>query len=190
MGFQQNVGDGFCFVEVLHTYSLLFNLHQWKSVAFCYSYRGIEQNVKIRQKEVGGYLSGFTISNLENNLLMIPCILFAKDTLIFCGANSNKVLHLRYVFTWFKVVSGIKLNLGKSWLVPVGNVHDLEELVTILGCKMSKLPMEYLTLPFDFKFKAKIIWITILEIWKKDRWNGNDSDLMKIYSKIFMEGFR
>lgn len=136
MGFQQNVGDGFCFVEVLHIYSLLFNLHQWKSVAFCYCYRGIEQNVKIRQKEVGRYLSGFTIINLEKSLLMTSCILFAKDTLVFCEANLNKVLHLRYVFTWFKVFSGIKVNLGKSWLVPVGNVHDLEELVTILGCKM------------------------------------------------------
>ena len=62
--------------------------------------------------------------------------------------------------------------------------------MTILGCKMLELPMEYLTLPFDFKFKAKIIWITILEIWKKDWWNGNDFDLMTIYSKIFMEGFR
>ena len=87
-----------------------------------------------------------------------------KKTLVFCEANLNKILCLRYVFTWFEVISGIKVNLGQSWF----------RLVTILGYKMSELPLKYLGRPFGFKFKAKIIWNTILEIWKKDGWDGND----------------
>ena len=87
-----------------------------------------------------------------------------KKTLVFCEANSNKILCLRYVFTWFEVISGIKVNLGQSWF----------RLFTILGCKMSELTLKYLGRPFGFKFKAKIIWNTILEILKKDGWDGND----------------
>jgi hypothetical protein len=53
--------------------------------------------------------------------------------------------------------------LGKSELVPVGEVPCIEELADILGCKTSKLPMKYLGLPLGARFKAKEIWNPIVE---------------------------
>ena len=67
------------------------------------------------------------------------------------------------VLIWFKAGTGLKINLGKSELVPVGVVHNIELLLTVLGCKQGILPMKYLNLPLDTKFKEKTIWNLIIK---------------------------
>jgi hypothetical protein len=54
-------------------------------------------------------------------------------------------------------VSGLKINLSKSKLVPVGNVGDIEGLACILGCRVASLPMKYLGLPLGASYKATSI---------------------------------
>lgn len=56
---------------------------------------------------------------------------------------------------------GLKINLGKSKLVHVGTVPNIEELVDVLDCKWGSLPMKYIGLPFVDKFKEKTIWNAI-----------------------------
>lgn len=68
-----------------------------------------------------------------------------------------------FVFIWIEAVSHLKVNVVKSELVPVGDVHHLEELADIMGLELSYLRMKYLGLPLGAKFKAKIIRNTILE---------------------------
>ena len=63
----------------------------------------------------------------------------------------------------FEVVLGLHINLAKSELVPVGDVLNMDELVAILGCRQSSLPMTYLGLPLGAKFKDRAIWNPILE---------------------------
>jgi hypothetical protein len=46
-------------------------------------------------------------------------------------------------------LSRLKINLGKSKSVPIGNVQNVTELADILGCKVSSLPMKYLGLPLS-----------------------------------------
>ena len=82
----------------------------------------------------GGFLSGFSIGNFAENMLTISHLLFADDTLIMCGAEPNQMWYLQGVFIWFQAVSGLKINLSKSELVPVGSVPDVTVLVGILGC--------------------------------------------------------
>jgi hypothetical protein len=48
-------------------------------------------------------------------------------------------------------------------MAQVGNVPDLDNLATILGCKTVQLPINYLGLPLGAKFKSKMIWDPILE---------------------------
>ena len=60
-------------------------------------------------------------------------------------------------------MSRLKINLGKSVLVPVGDVINLHELVEILGCSESALPLKYLGLPLGASFKDKTVWNPILE---------------------------
>jgi hypothetical protein len=71
-------------------------------------------------------------------------------------------------------VSGLKINLGKSKLVPIGEVDDVESLAHILGCRIGSLPMSYLGLPLGALFKSLSIWNGVIEkverrlaSWKK-----------------------
>jgi hypothetical protein len=89
--------------------------------------------------------------------------LFADDTLVFCGANPNHLRHLRVLLLFFKIVSGLKVNLAKSILVPVGNVDTMVELTSILGCGTSSLPVKNLGIPLGASYKAKSIWDVIVE---------------------------
>jgi hypothetical protein len=58
---------------------------------------------------------------------------------------------------------GLKINLAKSKLVPVGAVEDVKGLAGILGCRVSSLPMKYLGLPLGAQFKTKSIWDGIIK---------------------------
>ena len=121
-----------------------------------------------------GRLSGFNIGVSVERSLMVSHLLFADDTLIFCNANIDHILILRMVLIWFEAVSSLKVNLGKSELVAVGAIPNMDLLMAILGCKQGFLPMKYLGLPLGAKFKDKSIWNPILEkmerkltSWKK-----------------------
>ena len=94
---------------------------------------------------------------------MVSYLLFADDTLIFCDVDPNRLVTLREILNRFEEVSGLKINLGKSELVPVGEVHNLDVLVGLLGCRHSSLPLKYLGLPLGAKFKEVSIWNPILE---------------------------
>ena len=95
--------------------------------------------------------------------MLFRSLLFADDTLIFCDANIDHMLILRMVLIWFEAVSSLKVNLGKSELVAVGAVPNMDLLVAVLGCKQGSLPMKYLGLPLGAKFKDKLIWNPIVE---------------------------
>ena len=75
----------------------------------------------------------------------------------FCNADLEQILILHMILIWFEAMSSLKINLGKSKLVPVGVVHDIDLLLNVLGCKQGTLPMKYLGLPLGAKFKDKTI---------------------------------
>uniref|UniRef100_A0A2N9G249 Reverse transcriptase domain-containing protein n=1 Tax=Fagus sylvatica TaxID=28930 RepID=A0A2N9G249_FAGSY len=85
------------------------------------------------------------------------------DTLIMCEADPDQLWFLRGVFIWFQAVSGLKINLSKSELVPVGHVPNVTALASILGCRVSALPLMYLGLPLGASFKKKSIWNAVVE---------------------------
>lgn len=58
---------------------------------------------------------------------------------------------------------GLKVNLDKSELVPVGKVSNVEGLSDILGCRVSKLLMTYLGLPLGSIFKEKDVLNAVIE---------------------------
>jgi len=72
-------------------------------------------------------------------------------TLIFCDTDPNRLVTLREILTRFEEASSLKINLGKLELVPVGEVHNLDVLVGLLGCRHSSLPLKYLGLPLGAK---------------------------------------
>ena len=110
-----------------------------------------------------GHMLGFGVGRLEGRSLVVSHLHFVDDALVFCDADLDQVLFLRMILIWFEAVSSLKLNLGKSELVPVGMVHNFDLLLNVLGCKQGTLPMKYLGLPLGAKFKDKTIWNPILE---------------------------
>jgi len=104
------------------------------------------------------FLSGFSMGSGSNGVFNISYLLFADDTLVFCEANPDHLHVLRILLLSFEAVSGLKINLAKSVLVPVGDVDNMDELAGIMGCGVSSLPLKYLGLPLGAPFKAKSIW--------------------------------
>jgi hypothetical protein len=105
-----------------------------------------------------GLLSGFIVGIRDNEALVVSHLLFADDTLIFCGSQVEHVRNLRCTFLCFEAVSGLRINLGKFELVPIGEVEDVESFAHILGCRIGSLPMTYLSMPLGASFKSISIW--------------------------------
>jgi hypothetical protein len=64
----------------------------------------------------------------ENEALVVHHLLFANGTLIFCGAQAEHIRNLKCTFLCFEAVSGLRINLDKSKLVPIGEVEYVESL--------------------------------------------------------------
>ena len=56
---------------------------------------------------------------------------------------------------------------GKSEIVPVGEVGNIDDLAGILCCRVGSLPMKYLGMPLRASFKTASIWNPILEKMEK-----------------------
>lgn len=123
---------------------------------------------RLIQKAVqGGFLQGFEVGCEDGLRLMVSHILYADDTLVFCDANLTQVGYLRCVLLCFEAVSGLKVNLGKSEMIPVGSVEDIDALAQVLGCKVASLLASYLDLPLGSSFKSKQAWDSVVERFQK-----------------------
>ena len=107
-----------------------------------------------------GCMFGFSVGNLEGRSMAVSHLLFVDDTLIFCETDLDQIM----ILIWFEAVSG---NLGKSEIVPVGVVHNIDIFLVVLGCMQGSLPMKYLGLSLGAKFKDKSISNPILEKMEK-----------------------
>lgn len=49
----------------------------------------------------------------------------------------EQIWYLKAIFVWFQIISRLKINLGKSELVSVGDVLNIEALAGIFRSKVS-----------------------------------------------------
>ena len=97
----------------------------------------------------------------------ISHLLFADDTILFCDTSREQLLSIRLVLSCFQVFTGLKINVGKSEIVPIEEVNNLDALANILQCRVGSLPMKYLGMPLGSSFKTTSIWNPILEKMEK-----------------------
>ena len=90
-------------------------------------------------------------------------LLFANDTILFYDASWEKLLYIQMVLIFFEAIMGLRVNVGKSEIVLVGQVGNLSTLTNVLCCKTGSLPMTYLDMPLGAHYKAPLICNTILE---------------------------
>ena len=77
------------------------------------------------------------------------------------------MLSIRLALSCFQAFIGLKVNVGKSEVVPIGKVNNLIALADILSCRVGSLPMKYLEMPLGTSFKTVFIWNPILEKMEK-----------------------
>ena len=101
-------------------------------------------------------------------------MLFADDTLVCCKDSREQLVYLNWILLWFEVLSGLKINLSKSALLPAGSVENPESLALELGCKVGCLPTTYLGLPLGAKHNSTRVWDRVeekirkrLALWKR-----------------------
>ena len=77
------------------------------------------------------------------------------------------MLSIRLALTCFQAFIGLKVNAGKSEIVPVGEVGNIDALATILRCRVGSLPLKYLGMPLGTPYKTTSMWNPISERMEK-----------------------
>ena len=95
-------------------------------------------------------------------------MLYADDTLIFCGASKDQLKYLSWILMWFEALSGLRINLNKSEIIPVGSVENVQDLASDFGCGIGSFPSSYLGLPLGLSINR---WVCGIK-WKTGSGKG------------------
>ncbi|RVX18136.1 LINE-1 retrotransposable element ORF2 protein [Vitis vinifera] len=130
-------------------------------------------SVLIRRAMEGGFISGCKIQRGRGRPAHVAHLLFADDTIVFCEAKKEYLTNLSWILFWFEAASGLRINLAKSEIIPVGKVQGIEELAVELGFRVGQLPTVYLGLPLGVPNKVVYGWDGVeekmrrrLALWK------------------------
>ena len=104
--------------------------------------------------------------------------LLVDDTVLFCDAVLDQLRAIRCLRLCFEAVSGLKVNLGKSELVPLGDKGAFW-LIAVLGCKLVLLPITYIELQLESSFTGCAVSRGVWKIWKKCMSKGGRLTLIK-----------
>ena len=117
----------------------------------------------LRRVEGASLIRGFKVEGRRGGGDCVSHLLFADDTILFCDAEVEQILHIWLLLLSFQVITGLKVNVHKSEMVSIKEVVDMHVLAEILGCRVSSLPMSYLGMPLGASHNSPSIWNPILE---------------------------
>ena len=122
----------------------------------------------------GGFMSSCRVKGRSEEGVQISHLLFADDTLVFCQASQDQLTYLSWLLMWFEAMSGLRINLEKSELIPVWRVENIDDLALDFGCRVGNLSSTYLGLLLGAPFKSVSMWDGVeerfrrrLAMWKK-----------------------
>ena len=90
----------------------------------------------IRRAVEGCFMSGCSIRRGRRQDVNISHLLFADDTVVFYEAKKEHIMHLSWILFWFEAASGLRINLAKSEILPVGEIEEVDEMAVELGCRV------------------------------------------------------
>ena len=115
----------------------------------------------------GGFIQGFWASRRGGVGRAVSHLLFVDDTLIFSYSNKEHLEALSWGCMWFEAIYGLKINLDKCELIPIREDSNIQDLASVLGCKVSSLPSTYLDLPLGAPFKFVHAWDAVEERFQR-----------------------
>ena len=124
-------------------------------------------NRLLKRAVSGGFLSSCSVRGRRGEEVQVSHLLFANDTLIFCEVKEEQLTYLCLLLMWFEPISGLRMNLEKSELIPIGRVENVEELAEEFGYKMGRLPSTYLGMSLGAPFESAAAWDEIKERFRK-----------------------
>ena len=124
-------------------------------------------SIILKKTEENNIIWGFHVGAMNFVGVWLSLLLFGNDTILFGDAFREQLLSIRLALSCFQAFTGLKVNVGKSEIVPVGEVNNLVALASILQCRAGSLPTKYLGMPLGTSFKAASIWNPILEKMEK-----------------------
>ena len=182
----ERMGFGSKWIRWIHwcistaSFSVMFN---GSPAGFFWSSRGLRQgdplspylfvigmevlSCLLKRAVEGNFIAGCRVASREGGEMVISHLLYADDTIVFCEAKSEQLMCLRWTLMWFEAFSGLKINLNKSEIIPLGRVDNVELLAAELGCRVGSLPTLYLGLPLGAPHRALGIWDSIEERFRK-----------------------
>ena len=84
---------------------------------------------------------------------------------MFCQVSQDYLTYLSWLLILFEAVSGLRINLEKSELIPVGRVENIYDLTLDFGCRVGSLPSTYLGFPLGAPFKS--VWDGVEECFRR-----------------------
>ena len=111
----------------------------------------------LKKTEECNLIRGFHVGSVNSVVVCISYLLFADDTILFCDASREQLLSIRLVLSCFQAYTSLKVDIGKSEIVPVVKVNNLDALANIIQCRVGSLPMKYLGMPLGTSFKTALI---------------------------------
>ena len=115
----------------------------------------------------GGFMSSCRVQGRSEEGVQISHLLFTDDTLVFCQASQDHLTYLSWLLIWFEAVSGLRINLEKNELIPVGRVENIDDLALNFGCRVGSLSFTYLGLPLGAPFKSVTVWDGVKERFRR-----------------------
>ncbi|GKU94470.1 hypothetical protein SLEP1_g7966 [Rubroshorea leprosula] len=114
-------------------------------------------------------LNGLMQSAIEKNIfrgvrigngnLSVSHLQFANDTLFFGEASEENIQAIKSIMKTFELVSGLKINFGKSQIMGVGTEEGWKERMAYrLCCKAGELPFKYLGTPVGGNHRRIAMW--------------------------------
>ena len=95
---------------------------------------------QMRRAATNNWIKRFSIKNRNNEIMEVPHLLYANDTVIFCEAEQEQICYLRVILVIFEACSGLKINWRNSNIFPVKEVQQIQSLAGILRCRIEELP--------------------------------------------------
>lgn len=111
----------------------------------------------IKELVVNGSIEGFYVGGGGGGRggVNISHLLFVDDTLILCEADESYFRNLQCLLLCFEAVLRLQINLPKSEAISIDSVGNVQELVVILCCRVSSLPIIFLG----------FLWVHVLKVF-------------------------